>query len=112
MEVKCMKNFFYLSGGNLEKFFSEGTCPEKLLYERSLQSTATTDSKKIFEALPFSYLVPNFTISGLMLSSNPKVMLLLNVWKREAYKEVRLKQLDNSTGISPSKLLLLSILQI
>jgi hypothetical protein len=30
----------YLLGGNLSKKFAEGTSPDKLLYERSLQSEA------------------------------------------------------------------------
>lgn len=46
--MKWMKKFLYLSGGNLEKFFAEGTCPEKLLYERFLQSKSNKQHENSF----------------------------------------------------------------
>jgi len=32
-----MEPFVYLSSGNFEKFFADGTCPEKLLYDKFLK---------------------------------------------------------------------------
>lgn len=63
-DVKCMKKFLYLSGGNLEKFFAEGTCPEKLLYERFLQSTAKRKLiEKFLKLSRGTWSLPIYTLS-------------------------------------------------